>query len=531
MDFGAVRLSRVSSIRRVCLAFVAAIALGANQAPPTPSELYGDLFVEVQEQRIFGDNKTFVDAVPLRAPEQIMADYRAAPPADEEALRAFVLANFSVPGIAPTAPLALREHIRALWPDLVRQPRKEVEGGSLIALPLPYVVPGGRFREIYYWDTYFTMEGLRADGEAVLVDNMIDDFVSLIERFGHVPNGTRTYYVSRSQPPFFALTLDLSENTDPVVIARRLAALRTEYAFWTKGERCATKGSPCERVIIMPDGSILNRYWDGRDTPRDESFAEDRATAAEVEGEPAEKVYRNLRAAAESGWDFSSRWFADGRTLATIRTTDIVPVDLNSLLYAMEMRIARGCREAGDQACADGFAARASARRAAIRKYLWVDGEARYADWSRLENRPIPGLTAATLYPLFTGVATPDEAGKVARTTQERLVAPGGLRTSLVRTGQQWDAPNGWAPLQWIAVMGLERYGHDELARQIASRWIDTVDRTYRETGKMLEKYDVEEQKPGGGGEYPTQDGFGWTNGVASALLEKYPGLDPADAP
>ncbi len=140
-------------------------------------------------------------------------------------------------------------------------------------------------------------------------------------------------------------------------------------------------------------------------------------------------------------------------------------------------------------------------------------------------------MTAATLYPLFTGVATPDEAGKVARTTQERLVAPGGLRTSLVRTGQQWDAPNGWAPLQWIAVMGLERYGHDELARQIASRWIDTVDRTYRETGKMLEKYDVEEKKPGGGGEYPTQDGFGWTNGVASALLEKYPGLDPADAP
>ena len=158
MEFGAVRLSRVSSVRRVCLAFIAAIALGANQDPPTPSELYGDLFVEVQERRIFGDNKTFVDAVPLRAPEQIMADYRAAPPADAEALRAFVLANFSVPGIAPTAPLALREHIKALWPDLVRQPRKEVEGGSLIALPLPYVVPGGRFREIYYWDTYFTME-------------------------------------------------------------------------------------------------------------------------------------------------------------------------------------------------------------------------------------------------------------------------------------------------------------------------------------------------------------------------------------
>lgn len=530
MGFGAVRMSRVSPVRRVWLVLIAAIALGANQFPATPSELYGELFVQVQEQRIFGDNKTFVDAVPLREPDRIMADYRAAPPSDAEALRQFVLANFNVPGITPTEPLPLRDHIRALWPDLVRQPGREVEGGSLIALPLPYVVPGGRFREIYYWDSYFTMEGLRADGETALVDNMIDDFVSLIERYGHVPNGTRTYYVSRSQPPFFALTLDLSDQRDPATTARRLAALRTEYSFWMKGETCAAKGSPCERVVVMPDGSILNRYWDGRDTPRDESFAEDRATAAEVRGQPAEKVYRNLRAAAESGWDFSSRWFADGRTLATIQTTDIVPIDLNSLLYAMETRISRGCLEAGDEECAETFASRADARRAAIRRYLWVKRESRYADWSISEARPVPGLTAATLCPLFTGAASPSEASEVAQSTRDHLLAPGGLRTTLVRTGQQWDAPNGWAPLQWIAVIGLERYGHDELAREIASRWLDTVDRTYQETGKMLEKYDVEEQLPGGGGEYPTQDGFGWTNGVASALLQKYPALDSTDA-
>jgi alpha,alpha-trehalase len=228
MGFGAVRMSRVSPSRRVWLVLIAAIALSANQFPATPSELYGELFVQVQEQRIFGDNKTFVDAVPLREPDRIMADYRAAPPPDAEALRQFVLANFNVPGITPTEPLPLRDHIRGLWPDLVRQPGREVEGGSLIALPLPYVVPGGRFREIYYWDSYFTMEGLRADGETALVDNMIDDFVSLIERYGHVPNGTRTYYVSRSQPPFFALTLDLSDQRDPATTARRLAALRTE---------------------------------------------------------------------------------------------------------------------------------------------------------------------------------------------------------------------------------------------------------------------------------------------------------------
>lgn len=118
------------------------------------------------------------------------------------------------------------------------------------------------------------------------------------------------------------------------------------------------------------------------------------------------------------------------------------------------------------------------------------------------------------------------QARIVAATTRARLVGPGGLRTTLTATGQQWDAPNGWAPLQWIAVEGLARAGDQELALEVARRWMGTVSRVYRETGKLLEKYDIEQAKPDGGGEYPTQDGFGWTNGVASALLTRYPDLE-----
>ena len=497
-----------------CATTVAPAQQTAPAAAQTPADIYGELFSAVQLGRVFADGKTFVDATPRRDPAAILAEYRRLRPTGP-ALKAFVLANFVVPGENDVGVTPLRDHIQRLWPVLARPPVLPAPGGSALALPAEHVVPGGRFREIYYWDSYFTMLGLRVDRRRELVEGMLDGFTSLIERYGRIPNGTRSYYLSRSQPPFYALMLDLSDNADPTVTARRLAALRREHAFWMAGPR----------VVRMPDGSALNRYYDDRDTPRDESYAEDVATAREASPKPMPETYRHLRAGAESGWDFSSRWLADGRTLKTIRTTNIVPVDLNSLIYAMERRIADGCDRARDTACAASFTRLAERRRVAIDRYLWLAAEGRYADWDRTGRKPTPVLSAATLYPLFVGLASPMQARAVAATTRTRLLGPGGIRTTLTVTGQQWDAPNGWAPLQWIAIDGLARNGDEALAREIAGRWMTTVGRVYRETGKLLEKYDVEQAKPGGGGEYPTQDGFGWTNGVASALLTRYPDL------
>ncbi len=518
-----------SSVRHLCAAALV-LALCANGSPPTPADQYGDLFTAVQEQRIFGDGKTFVDASPTTAPAEIMRLFATQAPKSKSELRRFVLEHFTVPGVNDNAKVALRDHVRGLWPQLTRDDSKspEVGNSSLIRAMHPYVVPGGRFRESYYWDSYFTMLGLKADGRADLVESMLGNFTDLVERFGHIPNGTRTYYVSRSQPPFLALMVDLSEQKDPAVRARRLAALRREHAYWMAGETCARKTrQPCERVVPMPDGSLLNRYWDDRDTPRDESFAEDRDTAAQAPARAPEAIYRDLRAGAESGWDFSSRWLADSQDLSTIRTTSIVPVDLNALLWGLETRIADGCRQVADTPCRIEFTRRADQRKASVDRHLWVSRESRYADWSLTDRKPTSVVSSATLFPLFVGMASSAQGKAVARTTRGQLVAPGGLRTTGLRTGQQWDAPNGWAPLQWVAIDGLERYGQKELAQDIAKRWIRTVDVTYRENGKMLEKYDVEERLPGGGGEYPLQDGFGWTNGVTSAILERMPELDP----
>ena len=501
-----------------------ALLLQAQNAPPSPAEIYGPLFGAVQEAQVFPDGKTFADAVPRQAPPAIMAAYAREKPIGKAALAAFVRRYFSVRGDTQARP-PLRERIRELWPILGRAPFAPVAGSSALGLDHGYVVPGDRFQEIYYWDSYFTMLGLKADGQAPLIEAMLADFVDLVERYGHVPNGTRTYYLSRSQPPFLALMMDLSDNRDPALATRRLAALVREHDYWMAGATCLDAGGACAHVVRMPDGSLLNRYWDARDTPRDESWREDRETAAKAKLRAAGVVQRDLRAAAESGWDFSSRWLADPMRLETIHTTDIVPVDLNSLLWMAEIRIAARATAAGDAATAQRFTDMAARRKAAIDRYLWVAGEKRYADWDRVAKRPTTARTAASLFPLFAELASAEQGRAVAATARATLVGEGGLRTTSLRTGQQWDAPNGWAPLQWIAVEGLGRYGEQALAKDIARRWIATVARTYAETGKLLEKYDVEERKPGGGGEYPTQDGFGWTNGVTAAMLERWPDL------
>lgn len=512
-------------IHSPCLrALVAAAVLlltTATGRPPSPAELYGPLFMAVQGERVFDDSKTFVDATARAEPEQILEAYAVERPETREALRTFVERHFILPDAAADASaLDLVEHIEGLWPQLTRPPLDPPLGSSALALPAPYVVPGGRFREIYYWDSYFTMLGLKVDGREDLVEAMLADFVSLIERYGHIPNGTRTYYLSRSQPPFFALMVDLSDSDSPLLAKARLAALKAEHSYWMRGAACARSAGACDRVVRMPDGTLLNRYWDDKASPRDESWAEDVATARECNRDPA-TVYRNLRAGAESGWDFSSRWLANPAQLATIRTTKIVPVDLNSLLWTLENTIAERCRAGGDLSCLTEFSGYADQRRRAIARFLWEPEQARFGDWDHEAGRLTPVLSAATLYPLFVGVAREDQARAVAGTVRALLLAPGGLRTTMTRTGEQWDAPNGWAPLQWIAVEGLARYGEDELAREIALRWVANVERAWRETGKMLEKYDVETLRAGGGGEYPLQDGFGWTNGVTRALIER----------
>ena len=184
-----------------------------SQQPPTPDKIYGELFVEVQMQKVFPDGKTFVDCIPKRKPADIMYDYGLQKGPNFN-LKKFVEENFELPAnpidnYKSNKNEDVATHIRNLWSVLKRNPDKPVEGSSLLPLPYPYIVPGGRFREIYYWDSYFTMLGLKESGETEMIENMVKNFAYLIETYGHIPNGNRTYYLGRSQPPFFAAMVQL----------------------------------------------------------------------------------------------------------------------------------------------------------------------------------------------------------------------------------------------------------------------------------------------------------------------------------
>ena len=534
----------------VALALAAACRTGTQPPAPTaavvpppragydPARDLGPLFQDVQLSQVFPDSKTFVDARPLLAPAAVAERYAATRGSAGFSLRAFVAQYFELPrpaadSFSTDTSQTMEQHIRALWPVLTRAPPPlppavpdvAAARSSLIPLPRAYVVPGGRFREVYYWDSYFTMLGLVASGRTDLVRSMLDNFAYLIRTVGHIPNGNRTYYLSRSQPPYFAAMVGLyAAATDTTQALRYLDALEAEHAFWMEGAERLAPGEAHRRVVRLPDGALLNRYWDDRPEPRPESYRQDYELGQTVPAAQREAFYRNVRATAESGWDFSSRWMRDPTDLRTLETTELAPVDLNSLLYHAERMIAalrsfRGAR--GDGAVARRFLRGAEDRRRALvaTAYDPASGffyDVRWRSGERVTDRP----TLAAAVPLFVGLASPEQGGAVATRLERDFLKAGGFVTTLIASGQQWDAPNGWPPLQWLAIEGVRRYGRADLARVARDRWLALNRRTYRTTGRMTEKYDVVDPNArAGGGEYPTQDGFGWTNGVALALI------------
>jgi len=483
---------------------------------PTPDKLWGQLFKDVQMAKAMGDNKTFVDMVPQFSPEVILRKYGELKSKDSLSLRNFVLANFYLPANPPakiTKDLALKDHLEQLWNALTRPKDSIRKNSSLLPLPGSYIVPGGRFREIYYWDSYFTMLGLIESKRFDLVEDMLNNFKYLIDTYGHIPNGNRNYYLSRSQPPFFALMVDLlAQQKGESVYRKYYSALQKEYSWWMQGENNLKQGEAHRRVVKLDDGTVLNRYYDDNKAPRQESYVQDVTTFDQTHDST---TFTNLRAGAESGWDFSSRWFGDTLHLSTVETTNILPVDLNCLLYAYESILSKAASVSKAFTKSKEYKQRAEKRKTAIQKYFWNDTDHFYFDYNFVQKHTTNRWAAAGAMPLFANVATKEQATFIQQNIKDKLLKPGGIATTVYHTGQQWDAPNGWAPLQYVAVKGLTNYGYDSLAQSIAERWMSVNERVYATTGKMLEKYNVENiNLESGGGEYPTQDGFGWSNGV-----------------
>lgn len=480
------------------------------------------LFDAVQKSEIFEDQKMMTDAVPLFPIAEINAEYEQEKDSEGFDLKNFVMTHFDFLGakvsIQREDHLPIGQHIEKLWDELTRTAYEEK--GTLLKLPKPYIVPGGRFNEFFYWDSYFIMLGLQVSDRVEMMANIVENCSYLIQNIGFVPNASRTHFLSRSQPPYFSLMLELlaEATNDETVYLKYHDTLEKEYAFWMDGEENVENSSGFKRVVKTQDGDILNRYYDTENEPRPESYLID---IEDKENASGGEFYRNIRSACESGWDFSSRWLADGEHIQTIETLNLAQVDLNSLLWHLEMTLVKSSALQRLKNKENYFTERAAKRRHMINKYFWDEKTKIYRDYHIEKNTKTPSEHIAALYPLFLGIADQEQAKAVAETISEKFLYPGGLVTTTKKTGQQWDLPNAWAPYQWLGFKAMKNYGFNELAEKIKNNWCFNVERVYKNTGKLMEKYNaLDTETIAGGGEYPNQDGFGWTNGVYLKLQQ-----------
>jgi alpha,alpha-trehalase len=421
-----------------------------------------------------------------------------------------------------------RVAIRTLPRDVL-----SVREHGLLYLPHPYVVPGGRFNEMYGWDSYFIQVGLLHDGELDRARDMVENFLYQITHYGTILNANRTYFLSRSQPPFLTrMILGVYEQTrDEKWLRGTVPAIERYYRFWTTDPHA------------VPDAA-LSRYFDRGAGPAPEVVADERDDKGRTHYERAREYYRTHeitdydeeqyydrrrdrltdlfykgdRSMRESGFDPSSRFGA-----LNVDVIHYAPICLNTLLYIMEDDAARIMETLGDAAAARTWRDRASSRRDHINRLLWDETAGLYYDYNFRTRQRRRYEFATTFYPLWAGIASPAQAARV-RANLPKFEAPGGLLTSTQVTGNQWDAPFGWAPLQMIAVAGLRRYGFKEDADRIAAKFIAIVAKEFQEHGTIVEKYDVRRRESDVAaditfGYSANQIGFGWTNGAVLDLL------------
>ncbi|KAM8818375.1 trehalase [Rhynchonycteris naso] len=535
------------------------LGLGSQEAlpPPCESQIYcfGELLHQVQMAKLYKDDKQFVDMPLSSAPDQVLQHFHKLANTHnhsipQQQLQAFLQEHFLTMGqeLEPWAPEDWKDspqflqkisdsklrawagQLHQLWRKLGKKVKPEVlqhpERFSLIYSQHPFIVPGGRFLEFYYWDSYWVMEGLLLSEMAETVKGMLQNFLDLVQTYGHVPNGARVYYLQRSQPPLLTLMMDryVTYTNDTAFLRDNIGTLALELAFWTENKNIS--------VSLWGKSYVLNRYYVPYGGPRPESYSKDAELANTMPEGDREAMLAELKAGAESGWDFSSRWLIGGLNpdlLSSIRTSKFVPVDLNAFLCQAEELMSKFHTSLGNDAQATKYRNLREQRLAALNAILWDEEKGAWFDYDLENRKKNQEFYPSNLTPLWAGCfsdpAVVDKALKYLEDNQI-LTYQHGIPTSLRNTGQQWDFPNAWAPLQDLVIRGLAKSPSprtQEVAFQLAQNWIRTNFDVYSRKSAMYEKYDINNGgQPGGGGEYEVQEGFGWTNGVALMLLDRY---------
>ncbi|PTB62595.1 glycoside hydrolase family 37 protein [Trichoderma citrinoviride] len=605
-----------------------ALYINGSVIAPCDSPIYchGDILREIELAHPFSDSKTFVDMPAKRPLSEIQAAFAKLPKplTNSSSLQSFLATYFADAGgelvQVPRANLSTNPSFLSkindtvlsqfvtqvidIWPDLTRRYAGDAAvtancsscPNSFIPVNRTFVVAGGRFREPYYWDSYWIVEGLLRTGGAFvgIAKNTIENFCDFIGRFGFVPNGARLYYLNRSQPPLLSrmVKVYVEHTNDTSILRRALPLLVQEHDFWTRNRTADVRLASNNKTYVLQQYAVQNTQ------PRPESFREDFQTAnnrsyfaasgiiypetKHLNGSQMEDLYANLATGAESGNDYTARWLADPSDamrdvyfpLRSLNNKDIVPVDLNAILYGNELIIAQLFNQTGNTTAAREWSALAANRSASIQAVFWNETLFSYFDYNltsgsqniyvpldkdavALDRQGAPPgqqvlFHVGQFYPLWTGAApeylrnNPFAVTRIFDRVKSYLdTRPGGIPASNVNTGQQWDQPNVWPPHMHILMESLNNVPATfseadpayqdvrNLSLRLAQRYLDFTFCTWRATGGstsetpklqgltdqdvgiMFEKYnDNSTNAAGGGGEYEVVEGFGWTNGV-----------------
>lgn len=522
------------------------------------SQVYcqGNLLDKVQRAKVFNDSKTFVDLVQkntenitLKNFEELLANTNNNPSKDE--ITKFVNENFiSEDELVPWMPTDFEENPKFLnyitnsevkdfakklyniWPKLAKKVNESIldhpSQHSLIHVPNGFIIPGGRFKELYYWDSYWIVKGLLITGMETTAKGMLENLLFLVRRYGFVPNGSRVYYLNRSQPPLLSLMVGvyIDVTNDIAFLKAHVDTLEQELNWWLEN-----------RLVHVHKGKTkheLVQYAVRYETPRPESYAEDISTCSSLTDKA--QCYIDLKSAAESGWDFSTRWFNDqdgSRTtqLTNITTTKIVQVDLNSFICAAFEQLSKFYKLLNNVTKNLKYKQKETAWRNSIQEVFYNTSDGIWYDWDLETGKHRKGFYPSNFAPLWTKSYKSPYGEFYGSKAVEYLVSqkadtyPGGVPTSVIDSSQQWDLPNVWPPLQEIIVLGLDNTNNKKakmLADSLANKILKAFMVGMNKTGEMFEKYDAFTLgQYGGGGEYTVQSGFGWSNGVAFSMIQR----------
>lgn len=450
----------------------------------SPEKKWGELFEEVQNQKIFDDSKVFADAIPKFKSDSILIKFEEQKLTVGFDLKKFVSENFKLPDYALSeekSSLAFEKYLETTLLALKREPKDD--NGSLIPTRKSYFAGGSKFEESNYFRSYLTLRALQALKQDTLALNQAINNAQFIQDFGHVPAGNRTYYMSRSNPPLFALMIKKLAEKDPKQLDIFSTQLMREYQYWmssesneevSKQKEAKEKGQKAyQKVAFLPNNNLLNRYLDIENGSLVEQSQSENTSS---------DFYKNLRATQESEWTDGKRWLSNS---GLAKTTDILPVDLNALLYFIETTLGEVYKAKGKADYAKSFGLLAQKRKAIFNQYFWNERKGFYYDYDFVNQKQRESSTLAGVFPLLVGLADQKQADKVAEKLEREFLKNGGLLNEL--NGSEL----GVAEFQFYAIEALKKHGNAELAQKIKDKWLKTNQEYFTKFGKIEPSYNV----------------------------------------